>query len=184
MARVDVTWTWLAAPEQLDAGLARQLLDCWRDVSNAGGAVGFPYLPVSDADVGPAVERLRASLDAQRRVLIGTVDGRLAAWLVMTGSTWRATAHWACLTRVQTALPFRGAGLGRALLDEAARSARDDLGLQSLRLDLRSGTGVERFYTACGYEQVGVWPRALRLPERADGSEDYRDEVLMLLRLS
>ena len=76
---MDVTWTWLATPEELDADRSQLLLDVWRGVSNAGGAVGFPYLPVTDDDVSPSVERLRASLDGIRRLPFGTVDGQLAA---------------------------------------------------------------------------------------------------------
>ena len=91
--------------------------------------MGLPYLPVTEDDVAPAVERLRASRDGIRRLLFGTVDGQLAAWLVMTGNTWRLTAHRALLTRAQTALPLRGRGVGTRLLAEAARSARVDLDL-------------------------------------------------------
>ena len=100
--------------------------------------MGLPYLPVTEDDVAPAVERLRASLDGIRRLLFATVDGQLAAWLVMTGNTWRLTAHRASLTRAQTALPLRGRGVGTRLLAEAARSARVDLDLD---LDLDHACG-------------------------------------------
>ncbi len=34
---------WVADPAQVGEGVQEQLLTCWRDVSNAGGAVGFPF---------------------------------------------------------------------------------------------------------------------------------------------
>lgn len=54
----------------------------------------------------------------------------------------------------------------------------EDLRLEQLRLELRSGQGLEGFYESCGWQEVGRWPGALRL-----GPGDDRDEVLMLLRL-
>ena len=78
---------------------------------------------------------------------------------------------------------MRGRGVGTRLLAEAARSARDDLDLDHLRLDLRGGTGVEAFSARCGYERVGACPRALKLPDLPDGGPDLRDEVLMWLPL-
>lgn len=124
-----------------------QLLACWRDVSNAGGAVGFPFLPVDDEHVRP-------------------------------GNTSRLTSHWARVLRVQTALKHRGTGVGRMLMVELGRAARDDLGLEQLHLELRAGLGLEAFYRSLGWRVVGTWPGALRLAEN-----DHRDEVLMLLPL-
>jgi predicted N-acetyltransferase YhbS len=79
---------------------------------------------------------------------------------------------------VQTALAYRGRGVGQALMGEVARSAREDLGLEQLHLELRAGLGLEAFYGRLGWQEVGRWPGALRLAEH-----DRRDEVLMLLRL-
>lgn len=67
-----------------------QLLICWRDVSNAGGAVGFPFLPVTTEQVRPAIEGLIGSLDPSlNRILVAMVDQRLAGWLVLAGNTDR-----------------------------------------------------------------------------------------------
>jgi hypothetical protein len=53
--------------------------------------------------------------------------------------------------------------------------ARDELGLEQLRLEARGGEGLEDFYCGLGWQEIGRWPGALRF--------DYgdRDEVLMLL---
>jgi len=80
--------------------------------------------------------------------------------------------------RVQTALEHRGIGVGRALMSEVERAARDDYRLDHLHLELRSGMGLERFYESCGWREIGRWPQALCL-----GVDKFRDEVLMYLSL-
>jgi GNAT superfamily N-acetyltransferase len=162
----------------VDGVLRLALADCWRDVSNAGGSVGFPFPPVHDAQVLPVLDALIASLSETRRVLVAGVGGELAGWLVLAGNTSRVTAHWAKVQRVQSALAFRGCGMGRSLMAEVERVARHELGLQHLYLELRSGLGLEAFYELCGWRRIGVWPRALYVSD-----EDYRDEVLMMLEL-
>lgn len=170
---------WLSTPAVVDAQLREQLLACWRDVSNAGGAVGFPFLPVGDEHVAPAVEEMVASLDPQlNRLLVATADQALVGWLFLAGNAWRLTAHWARVLRVQTAPAHRATGVGRALMAEVARAARDDFRLEQLHLELRSGMGLERFYESCGWREVGSWPGALRLAD-----DDRRDDVLMFLAL-
>jgi GNAT superfamily N-acetyltransferase len=156
-----------------------QLVACWRDVSNAGGAVGFPILPVTSEQVQPAIEALIGSLGPTRsRILLATVDEALAGWLVLVRNTDILTAHWARVLRVQTTLEHRGTGVGRGLMREVERAARDDLRLSHLHLEVRGGMGLERFYESCGWREVGRWPEALCL-----GENDLRDEVLMHLRL-
>ncbi len=72
---------WVADPAQVGEGVQEQLLTCWRDVSNAGGAVGFPFPPVSDEQVRPAVEAMVESLGtATDRLLLATADDALAGW--------------------------------------------------------------------------------------------------------
>ena len=170
---------WLTAPSMVDEVMQAQLLTCWRDVSNAGGAVGFPLLPVTTEQVRPAIEGLIASLDPSlNRILVAMVDQTLAGWLVLVGNTDTLTAHWARVLRVQTALEHRGIGVGRALMREVERAAGDDLQLKHLHLELRAGMGLERFYESCGWVEIGRWPEALCL-----GGDDLRDEVLMHLPL-
>jgi len=163
----------------VDEIMQDQLLICWRDVSNAGGAVGFPFLPVTTEQVRPSIEGLIGSLDLSRnRILVAMVDQRLAGWLVLAGNTDRLTAHWARVLRVQTALEYRSTGVGRALMREVERAAGDDLQLLRLHLEVRAGMGLERFYESCGWCEIGRWPEALCL-----GGNEFRDEVLMDLPL-
>ena len=173
------TYRWLLSPADVDDTMADRLASCWLEVSNAGGAVGFPFPPVSFEEVAEATERLIKELHAfGTRVLIALEGDDLIGWLALRLNRSPVAAHWARVFRVQTSLARRGSGVGRALMEEAARSARDDLHLEQLHLELRSGQGLEGFYESCGWREIGRWPAALRL-----SSEDYRDEVLMLLLL-
>ena len=170
---------WLSAPSQVDENLSAQLVDCWWRVSNAGGAVGFLFLPVDVADISVALDQLVQSLDpASRMLLVAVHNDVLLGWLVLERNLSVLTAHWARVLRVQTTLTARGSGVGRALMSEVARSAQVDLGLEQLHIEVRGGQGLEAFYETCGWQEVGRWPLALRL-----GPDDDRDEILMLLRL-
>jgi GNAT superfamily N-acetyltransferase len=174
-----VSYRWLNLPSQVDESLANQLATCWWEVSNAGGAVGFPFLPVERGEVAVAVERLVESLDpAARTLLVAVSDEVLLGWVVLEQNRNKLTAHWARVLRLQTTLDARGLGIGRALMSEIARAARDDLGLEQLHIELRSGQGLEAFYESCGWRQIGRWPGALRM-----GPDDDRDQVLMFLAL-
>ncbi|PYI69735.1 GNAT family N-acetyltransferase [Arthrobacter livingstonensis] len=169
---------WLTAPAMVGPVVREQILECWRDVSNAGGAVGFPFPPVSGDQVLCSIESMVQSLEnPASQLLLASIEGELAGWLLLAGNSNELTAHWARVLRVQTALGFRKCGVGRALMGEVARAATEDLALDQLHLELRSGLGLEDFYMSCGWQEVGRWPAALRLPE------GDRDEVLMALSL-
>jgi GNAT superfamily N-acetyltransferase len=163
-------------PGQVTPRVRQALIDCWIEVANAGGAVGFPFPPVDVRHVGPVADRLIADLDLDyNRVLIAEVDGVLAGWLNLSRHRDPVVPHWGTVKRVQTRLGFRGRGIGIALMGEVRRIARDELRLEQLRLEARGGVGLEGFYGRLGWREIGRWPGALRFP-----SGD-RDEVLMLL---
>ncbi len=85
--------------------------------------------------------------------------------------------HWATLTLVMIHPSLQGGGHGKAMLREAIDMARD-LGLASLRLQVRGRTGVDAFYATVGFKEVGRVPESIRVAE-----DDYRDDIFMWQRL-
>ena len=163
-------------PEHVSARLRQELIDCWIAVSNAGGAVGFPFLPVDTTIVSPVADELIASLSHNRRLLIAVAGGVLAGWVHLQSDQNPLIAHWGSISRLQTLPAFRGQGIGGALMAHARQVARREMGLEQLHLAVRGGTGLERFYARLGWREIGRWPGALRL-----ASGDDRDEILMVL---
>jgi GNAT superfamily N-acetyltransferase len=164
-------------PDQISPELTEELIDCWITVSNAGGAVGFPFPPVDVTHVTPVAQQLIAGLSPQRsRLVLAMVDGVLAGWLNIRRDLHPVVAHWGTVSHVQSHTSFRGHRIGAALMNHARQIARDDMGLQQLHLAARAGMGLEDFYGRLGWKEIGRWPGALRL-----GPDDDRDEILMIL---
>jgi GNAT superfamily N-acetyltransferase len=165
------------AVSAVDDVLRGELLDCWTDVSNAGGAVGF-VPPVTRDDVAPVLGRLLEGVHAGRDVLaVLTVDGATAGWAALVGSWSPLRRHWATVLRVQVHPSRQGQGLGRTLMTGVHDIARQR-GWEFLSLTARGGTGVDGFYRGLGYREVGRLPGAIRV---APG--DDRDEILLHLPL-
>ncbi|GAB1340413.1 hypothetical protein ACE1SV_70030 [Streptomyces sp. E-15] len=157
--------------------LRRQLIDCWIAVTNSGGAAGFPFPPVRDDDVEPVADKLLSRLHPRHsRLVTARFDDALVGWVVLNRDPHRLVGHWGTVHHLQTHPGFRGLGVGSALMRELRKIARNDLGLEQLRLAVRGEEGLEDFYSRLGWREVGRWPRALRL-----APDDTRDEVLMLL---
>jgi GNAT superfamily N-acetyltransferase len=157
--------------------LRQELIECWITVSNGGGAVGFPFPPVSSREVEPVADRLIAGLEPQfSRLLFAMADGALAGWLNVRRDSHPLVMHWGTVTSVQTHPRFRGRGIGTGLMNCVRQVAREDMGLEQLHLAARAGMGLEQFYGRLGWQEIGRWPGALRL-----SPGDDRDEVLMLL---
>lgn len=170
-------YTQLTSPDAASDALVAALAECWTEVSDAGGAAGFPFPPVNPAEVAAAVDRIVTGLaPATSRLVVATVDGALAGWLNLRRDPYPLVAHWGTLHHVQTRLRVRGQGIGAGLVRQARVIARDEMALEQLRLAARGGVGLEEFYGRLGWREAGRWPGALRL---APG--DDRDEVLMVL---
>ena len=165
------------AVHEVDDVLRQELLACWTDVTNAGGAVGF-VPPVTEDDVAPVLDRMLEGVQSGRDVLaLLTVDGATAGFASVVGSLSPLRAHWGTVLRVQVHPSRQGAGLGRVLMQGVHDVARAR-GLEFLHLTVRGGYGLEGFYERLGYEVFGRMPGAIRV---APG--DDRDEVLLLCRL-
>ncbi|KAB8177721.1 GNAT family N-acetyltransferase [Microbispora catharanthi] len=165
--------------QEMSPGLRRELIECWVTVTNAGGAAGFPFPPVTFDEVAMVADQLIASLDPERsRFLLAHVDETLAGWLNVRRNVDPLIAHWGTVHHVQTHTNFRSRGIGAALMRQVRHVAREEMGLEQLHLAARGGVGLEDFYGQLGWKEIGRWPNALRL---APG--DDRDEILMVLEL-
>lgn len=155
------------------------ILDLWTDVTNAGGAVGF-VAPVARDEVRPQlIKQLAAVAEGSTRLLVGTdADGRVAATAFLTLNTHRLMEHWLWAYTVMVHPRHQGHGHGRDLMAAVAEGARAIDGIEAVRLTCRGGLGLEHFYAACGYKEVGRVPDAIRV---APG--DDRDDITMLLPL-
>ncbi|MDH2388375.1 GNAT family N-acetyltransferase [Streptomyces sp. HNM0663] len=175
--------------------LREQLAECWLGVANAGGAVLAPEFgrpPVRAADVSLAVDRLLGHLDPRSaRLLVAVapeaeteteteaaVEAAVAGWLIVRRDMHPLVAHCGVVNHVQTHLKHRGRGIGVELMRRVRDVAREEMGLERLRLSTRGGMGLEGFYRRLRWVEVGRWPGLLRL---APG--DDRDEILMDLPL-
>lgn len=172
----------LTRPEEVTPELREELVDCWEAVVNSGGAViaaEFPLPPVSRSHVVPVVDGLVRALDPDLgRLLVATVGGALAGWLVVRRDRHPLVAHRGAVNHVQTLPRLRGRGIATALMNRVPDVAREEMGLERLALAVRGGLGLEDFYRGLGWVEVGRWPGALRV---APG--DDRDEILMSLVL-
>lgn len=168
----------IRSPQRLSARLREGLAACWVDTTNRGGAVGFPWPPVTLNDVMGEVEGPIARIGGGHTLLVvATADDRVAGWVSLDRNEHPLVAHWATVRRLQTHPAERGRGIARALMTELVNEARED-GLQQLHLAVRGGMGLEGLYLKLGWRVTGTWPQALRLDD-----DDYGDEILMSLSL-
>ncbi|RPK92405.1 GNAT family N-acetyltransferase [Streptomyces sp. ADI98-10] len=165
------------SPADVTPDLRRCLTSCWVEVTNAGGAAGFPFPPVDAEEVAPSLDLIVDQLaPGTSRLVTAHVEGHLVGWLHLRREPSALTGHWGSVHHVQSDPRFRRRGIGAALMNEARRIAREEMGLRQLHLAARGGAGLEHFYERLGWKEVGRGPAALRLT-----GDDYRDEVLMLL---
>jgi GNAT superfamily N-acetyltransferase len=173
----------MALTFEVDPAFDRALRDgitaLWVDVSNAGGAVGF-VPPVTGEEVRPElVKHLAGMAEGRTRLIVGRDGGgAVAATAFLTRNTHRLMRHWVGAYTVMVHPRHQGKGYGRALMAATADAARAIDGIEAIRLTCRGGTGADRFYTSCGYKEVGRVPDAIRVAEGDD-----RDDVIMLLPL-
>jgi GNAT superfamily N-acetyltransferase len=173
----DVSDAEVRAVTSVDEALRRQLLTCWTDVTNAGGAVGF-VPPVTEDDIAPTLDELIRRVREDRAVLaLLTVDGKPVGFAVLARAASPLRRHWATVLRVQVHPDRQGEGLGRMLMAGVHAIARDQ-GLEFLHLGARDGTGADGFYRRLGYVEVGRMPGAIRVARGDD-----RDEILLICRL-
>ncbi|MCJ1679258.1 GNAT family N-acetyltransferase [Streptomyces sp. APSN-46.1] len=163
----------------VDPALRDGLVDLWTDASNAGGAIGF-VPPVTREDIRPELVRhLVAMAEGRNRLVVGRdANGRVGAAAFLAFNTHRLQLHWIWVYTVMVHPDLQGQGAGRALMEAVADAARTLDGIDAIRLSCRGGHGLEHFYAACGYKEVGRVPDAIRVAPGED-----RDDITMLLPL-
>ena len=117
--------------EDLDGkAVADSLAQCWMEVANAGGAVGFPFPPIDLATAQHAVARLGQELVLGRRfVVAATAEDGLVGWVTVRLNDSPVVAHWGKLEHLQSRPSVRDQGVGGALLRFAVDHARS-IGLE------------------------------------------------------
>ncbi|HEU5485054.1 MAG TPA: GNAT family N-acetyltransferase, partial [Microlunatus sp.] len=127
----------------LSDDVREEALDLWAAVNADGGAVGFPG-EVPRADVVAALAGHESAMAAGMgtAVLLREPGGRLVGLGFVERIGRRLFPHVVDLKRVMVAPDRRGRSLGRLLMAGLHRAARELGGIELIRLDYRSGTGV------------------------------------------
>lgn len=156
------------------------IVDVWRRVNDAGGAVGF--LP------GATAAQVRSTLEQHLEVVrsgsallaeLREPAGGLCGFGFWEHARQPSSRHVATLKRLMVDPSAQGRNLGALLLAGMVGVARRDLaGVSLLLLDYRSGLGLGDFYARAGWTEVGRLPRAIRLE-----GDEYRDDVFMARRV-
>lgn len=164
----------------VNAQLRDELCTLWADVTNAGGAVGF-VPPVTPEAIRQDLMAHLVSVDAGRaRMLIGRDEqGAVGAGAFLLLNAHRLKRHWCSVYTVMVRPSLQGMGHGRDLMSAIEKTARGMDDITALRLTCRGGLGLERFYEACGYREVGRLPDAIKV---SDG--DLRDDVTLWMDLA
>lgn len=166
----------ITAPAEVTVALRRELVRCWVDVTNGGGAVGF-LPPITTHDIEPTAAALVEGLHPLwSRLLVASDEAGITGWVTLERENHPLVRHWATVKRLQTHPRARKRGVASALMTLARTVALDELGLEQLHLTARGGLGLERFYERLGWRIIGRHPGALRV---APG--DDRDEIHMVL---
>jgi GNAT superfamily N-acetyltransferase len=163
----------------LSGSLCRELASCWADVSDAGGAVGFPYAPVDRAEVLAAVQVIAAKVAAGSvAVFVASDSSGVCGWVALERNPFELHQHWAWLRRLQSHPRSRGQRVGAQLLENLMAFARDDWDLDFVQLSLRGGRNLEEYYGKLGFTEIGRLPGGLR-----KSSGEQFDEVFMIRAL-
>ncbi len=150
----------------LNPRLTEDLIDrleaIWVDVTNAGGSVGFDR-PVTRQDVERGVAHVWDEvLDGTLDLVVAHEGTTVQGFGFLRASTTPVSRHRGEILKLQRDPAATGRGIGAAIL--AALEARAvDRGLQLLTLEVREGTGRERFYADHGWTEVARLPGWVRV---------------------
>ena len=130
-----------------------------------------------ETSIAQRAERLRQSSD-EDFVLGAFVDSKLIGTIGFYRGRQLKRSHKGNIWGMFVVESHRGAGAGRALLQEAIRVARTIPGLRCILLSVSETQGAaRRMYISAGFRPWGVEPGALKV------GDDYFDEEYMILDL-
>ncbi|MET9566620.1 GNAT family N-acetyltransferase [Streptomyces tauricus] len=121
---------------------------------------------MTPADVEAAMDHVTDSLAPEHgRLLAATLDGALAGWLVVRREAHPLESHCGVVNHVQTQVHLRNLGIGAAPPHRVRHVAREDMGLERLKLTVRAALGLEHFYRKAGWTRwAGGRARCARRP--------------------
>ncbi|HMA33933.1 MAG TPA: GNAT family N-acetyltransferase [Chloroflexia bacterium] len=141
-------------------------------------AFGSSYEESVTRPLSHIVTRLRDQQDTPGYFTLGAFADGLIGIVTLVREEGLKTRHKATIVGMYVAPAARVQGVGRALLAEALRRARQVPGLEQVHLSVvTTNTPALTLYQSLGFVPYGREPRALKLGDR------YFDEELMILHL-
>ncbi|RKP57967.1 GNAT family N-acetyltransferase [Cohnella endophytica] len=140
-------------------------------------AFGSTYDRESNFSLDAVKERIRPNKD---KFVLGAFleNGTLSGIVTFVRETGIKTSHKGNVYGMYVTQEMRGKGLGRVLMLELIREARECDGLEQLNLIVVSNNeSAKKLYRSVGFDVYGVERRALKY------NGQYYDEDLMVLRL-
>ena len=122
-------------------------------------------------------QRLEESDPASNFVVGSFADGRLTGSAGFFRRPNNKERHKGHVWGVYVSLSQRGKGVGKALMLEIIRRAKEIEGIEQITLVVSAKLPAQRLYKALGFESYGIEPHSLKI------GDQYVDDVLMVLWL-
>ncbi|MDR5752917.1 MULTISPECIES: GNAT family N-acetyltransferase [unclassified Caballeronia] len=156
-------------------GLADVLIDC----VEGGASVSF-MLPISREKAVAFWQRVAEGVARGERVLLVAEDetGRIVGTVQVVTEQPENQPHRADIAKMLVHRQARRCGVGRLLMAEAERAAREE-NKSVLVLDTVTGGDAERLYERAGWQRVGEVPNYALMPDgELCGTTFYHKQLL------
>ena len=138
-----------------------------------------PYESQAATPMADVARRLRETTEAPHDFILGAfLDDTLIGMVGFSRERGERVLHKGSIWGMYIAAEAQGQGLGRALMRDAIRRAKDMPGLQQIGLGVISGNDYARsLYTSLGFQSCGIERRAILV------NGEYHDDEYMQLFL-